>query len=410
MPSSADVDAAATAAAWLLVLRRCSPRSIAAAARCCRSLAACATTVTLERQADCSGGLEPHPIPYVGRLPSGQPYASFTYLAASVEPGGLGALAVQGGCTCLLLRGTACCGPPPTRSAGSCSSCECATAWSPEGNYSPTGLLLELMPSARGRRAATRPDSEPDAGGAGGTAADATAPRGPPLRLPVITTAPFLRECGAACPCLLSACANRVTQRGVRLPLRIQPSPVAPGGWGLFAGAPIPQGAFVCVYAGQLITQAEKRLRRSREAPGSSSYLLTAREVLPSGRAALVFTVDPREVGSVGRFANHACGPPQANLEPKLTRRAGRLVPEVAFFAGRDVGEGEELMFTYAAAPERAAGLRSGEGPTSSSLSPTYVQPPDSDATVAAANGSWPCRCGAPACTGAMPVESISDW
>ncbi len=49
-------------------------------------------------------------------------------------------------------------------------------------------------------------------------------------------------------------------------------------------------------------------------------------------------------MGNLGRYANHSCEP---NLTPAAGVRAGKMVPEVALFACRDVASGEELTFHY---------------------------------------------------------------
>jgi SET domain-containing protein len=53
--------------------------------------------------------------------------------------------------------------------------------------------------------------------------------------------------------------------------------------------------------------------------------------------------IDAEENGNVSRFLNHSCDP---NLYFDIVR-VNHFVPQVAFYALRDIKEGEELTFSY---------------------------------------------------------------
>eukprot|EP00850_Spirogloea_muscicola_P008923 SM000049S16694 [mRNA] locus=s49:113601:114811:+ [translate_table: standard] len=169
----------------------------------------------------------------------------------------------------------------------------------------------------------------------------------------------LVMECGEGCPCD-NRCPNRLSQRGLATPVTVVRHPCK--GWGLHAAADIPQGAYVCEYAGELLTNVEAQQRlecydEAQKARGGSEsmYLLVVREHLPSGRACLRLNVDPLLAGNIGRFMNHSCS--GGNISVCLTRPAGCLVPRVGLFASRHVACSEELTFSYGVAnPEIAKG------------------------------------------------------
>ncbi|KAF5196429.1 Histone-lysine n-methyltransferase, partial [Thalictrum thalictroides] len=156
-----------------------------------------------------------------------------------------------------------------------------------------------------------------------------------------------MTECGPTCVCDFG-CANRLTQQGVIVRLRIVRQ--SRKGWGLYAAEFIQRGKFICEYAGELLTTAEARMRQQTydqyAAEGQfSSALLVVREHLPSGNACLRINIDATRIGNIARFINHSCD--GGNLLTLLVRNAGALFPRLCFFASRDILEGEELAFSY---------------------------------------------------------------
>ncbi|XP_021776044.1 histone-lysine N-methyltransferase SUVR3-like [Chenopodium quinoa] len=164
-------------------------------------------------------------------------------------------------------------------------------------------------------------------------------------------------ECGTSCDCELN-CGNRVTQMGVSVELKIVR--VEKKGWGLFAAQFIPEGKFVCEYAGELLTTKEAKRRQQvydELAKGGcfSSALLVVREFLPSRKACFRINIDATRIGNVARFINHSCD--GGNLSAILIRSSGALLPRVCFFASRDIQAGEELSFSYGDVRLRPEGL-----------------------------------------------------
>lgn len=165
-------------------------------------------------------------------------------------------------------------------------------------------------------------------------------------------------ECGPSCRCGLE-CANRLSQRGIRVKLKVVRDFIK--GWGLHAAQSIREGQFVCEYAGELLTTKEAKRRqemydRLSAADQFSSALLVVREHLPSGKACLRVNIDATRVGNVARFINHSCD--GGNLSTVLVRSSGALVPRLCFFASKDIKEEEELTFSYGETRVRSNGLK----------------------------------------------------
>ena len=143
------------------------------------------------------------------------------------------------------------------------------------------------------------------------------------------------------------------------------------------------QGAFVCEYAGELISSAEASSRhRRRLEDGAPNYVLSVLEHRGDGTA-LRTNLDPVQYGNVGRFINHSCSP---NLTTVVVR-ADSWVPRLAFFCLRDVSVGEELTFSYSNASATSCALN-----------------------VARHRALMrPCLCGQEMCTGFLPFDVIDE-
>lgn len=181
------------------------------------------------------------------------------------------------------------------------------------------------------------------------------------------------RECGEKCSCGLD-CANRITQRGVSVKLKIVR--VVNKGWGLFAAEFVRKGGFICEYAGEYLTTEESRKRQKVYDELASKKLLSPaliviREHLPSGKSCLRANIDATKIGNVGRFINHSCD--GGNLSAVLVRNTGSLLPRLCFFAALDINDGSELTFSYGEGNVRSNGL--------------------------------PCFCGSGDCRGVLPSE-----
>ncbi|KAG8516854.1 Histone-lysine N-methyltransferase SETMAR [Galemys pyrenaicus] len=187
-----------------------------------------------------------------------------------------------------------------------------------------------------------------------------------------------LFECNALCACG-EACGNRVVQRGLRF--RLQVFWAGAKGWGLRTLDPVPEGQFVCEYAGEVLGRAEAQRRLRLQAAGDANYIIAVREHVRGGQVLETF-VDPARVGNVGRFLNHSC-------EPNLLMvpvRIDSMVPKLALFAARHIWPQEELSYDY---------------------SGRFLNPMDSADPERPEPGEArkPCYCGAAACASFLPFD-----
>ena len=144
-------------------------------------------------------------------------------------------------------------------------------------------------------------------------------------------------------------------------------------------------------YCGELLSTAEASLRLSRQPPNAYNYLLVVREHYALGDCethCCITCIDATLIGNRARFVNHTCArEPPLVLVPVRTRsqfgfsesksiesvhqcsssnvstymwssrRFSSLPPaRAALFAARNIADGDELLFDYAAVVgERAA-------------------------------------------------------
>ncbi|GAA0141988.1 histone modifying enzyme [Lithospermum erythrorhizon] len=165
-------------------------------------------------------------------------------------------------------------------------------------------------------------------------------------------------ECGPSCLCGLE-CGNRVTQRGVRVKLKVVRDEKK--GWSLYGDEFIGRCSFVCEYAGELLTTGEARRRQEiydelASKRKLSPALLVVKEHLSSGNVCMRINIDATRIGNIARFINHSCD--GGNLSPVIVRSSGALLPRVCFFASRDIQENEELTFRYGEARLKENGLK----------------------------------------------------
>ncbi|KAM3621050.1 uncharacterized protein V6R79_005283 [Siganus canaliculatus] len=146
-------------------------------------------------------------------------------------------------------------------------------------------------------------------------------------------------ECNALCTCS-DACSNRVVQRGLTFKLEVYWTNKR--GWGVRTLEAIPQGAFVCEYAGEVISFQEARRRQLAQSSEENNYIIAVKEHAGMNSVTETF-VDPAVVGNVGRFLNHSCQP-NLFMQPV---RVHSVVPRLALFAGQDIDAQEELTFDY---------------------------------------------------------------
>lgn len=134
----------------------------------------------------------------------------------------------------------------------------------------------------------------------------------------------LIYECCDLCTCP-STCQNRLVQFGPRKHLQITKFPRK--NFGLITLRPISEGAFICEYAGELLTKNEA-LRRIRhiDATNDMNYLICLNERSMADSSSRIETfVDPSRVGNIGRYLNHSCEP---NCEIISVRTNG-MIPKL---------------------------------------------------------------------------------
>uniref|UniRef100_A0A8C1ZTY9 Euchromatic histone-lysine N-methyltransferase 1a n=1 Tax=Cyprinus carpio TaxID=7962 RepID=A0A8C1ZTY9_CYPCA len=143
---------------------------------------------------------------------------------------------------------------------------------------------------------------------------------------------PFLFECNHACSCWRT-CRNRVIQNGLRV--RLQVFRTERMGWGVRALQDIPEGTFVCEFAGEIISDGEANVREN------DSYMFNL-----DNKAGEVYCIDGQFYGNVSRFMNHLCEP---NLFPVrvFTKHQDMRFPRIALYASKAIQAGDELGFDY---------------------------------------------------------------
>nr|XP_055055276.1 histone-lysine N-methyltransferase EHMT1a isoform X2 [Misgurnus anguillicaudatus] len=143
---------------------------------------------------------------------------------------------------------------------------------------------------------------------------------------------PFLFECNHACSCWRT-CRNRVIQNGLRV--RLQVFRTERMGWGVRALQEIPEGTFVCEFAGEIISDGEANVR------DNDSYMFNL-----DNKVGEVYCIDAQFYGNVGRFINHLCEP---NLFPVrvFTKHQDLRFPRIALYASKPIHAGDELGFDY---------------------------------------------------------------
>ncbi|XP_030243588.1 histone-lysine N-methyltransferase SETMAR isoform X1 [Drosophila navojoa] len=148
-------------------------------------------------------------------------------------------------------------------------------------------------------------------------------------------------ECNELCECQISQCLNRRVQYGPRQKLEVFESSLYKSK-GLRTTAYIPRGAFICEYAGELLTpsEAQRRIKIIDESC-QMNYILCLYE---HSKTRLITIVDPSKRGNIGRYLNHSCQP-NCKILPVRTNCP---IPKIGIFAKRDIFANEELCFHYA--------------------------------------------------------------
>lgn len=123
----------------------------------------------------------------------------------------------------------------------------------------------------------------------------------------------LLYECSQYCTCP-SDCLNRLVQFGPRRNLCISDFSHLHKQFGLITTKPIPEGGFVCEYAGELLTKEEAvRRQQENDVENRMNYIICLNEHSEAANDddlnCLQTFIDPSQVGNIGRYLNHSCEP-----------------------------------------------------------------------------------------------------
>ncbi|KAE9551802.1 hypothetical protein FO519_004973 [Halicephalobus sp. NKZ332] len=140
-------------------------------------------------------------------------------------------------------------------------------------------------------------------------------------------------ECGSRCV-LKDKCQNKRFQNHEHAP--IKPFFTGAKGWGIRAEAPIKVGQFIMEYVGEVIdvNETAKRLKRYSKNNHRHHYMMGLRNGA---------VIDATTYGNYSRFVNHSCAP-NAETQKWIVDKQLRI----GFFAVKNIGEGEEIVFDYA--------------------------------------------------------------
>ncbi|XP_077972009.1 histone-lysine N-methyltransferase SUV39H2-like [Styela clava] len=147
-------------------------------------------------------------------------------------------------------------------------------------------------------------------------------------------------ECNSRCRCGPD-CPNRVIQKGSKYTLAIFQTPNGKG-WGVKALQPIPKGAFVIEYVGEVITNVEAERRGMEYDSEGITYLFD----LDYHETDNPMTVDATRFGNVSHFINHSCAP-NLQVYNVFINNMDLSLPRIALFARKNINVNEELSFDY---------------------------------------------------------------
>ncbi|KAG2301896.1 hypothetical protein Bca52824_030547 [Brassica carinata] len=153
-----------------------------------------------------------------------------------------------------------------------------------------------------------------------------------------------VKECWISCGCIEN-CGNRVVQHGIHNKLQVFFTPNGTG-WGLRALEKLPKGAFVCEFAGEILTISELIQRSSEKLtfPVILDAHWGSEEASGLDKA---LCLDGMHYGNISRFINHRCS--DANLIdiPVHVENMDFNYYHLAFFTTRDIEAMEELTWDY---------------------------------------------------------------
>lgn len=124
----------------------------------------------------------------------------------------------------------------------------------------------------------------------------------------------IIYECSEFCACSAN-CYNRLVQFGPRKGLKIEDFSKLGKQRGLITLRPIPKGAFICEYSGEILCKEESIERqRANDSLEKMNYIICLNEHPISSRNAdacevIQTFIDPSRIGNIGRYLNHSCDP-----------------------------------------------------------------------------------------------------
>lgn len=148
-------------------------------------------------------------------------------------------------------------------------------------------------------------------------------------------------ECNSLCNCG-EECPNRLVQKGPSEDLIINICDNKSKGFGLFSKNVIPRGAFICEYAGEIITQSEALKRQQTNSLECKMNYIYCLNEHSNGRIVQIF-IDPSQFGNIGRYINHSCEPNSIILPI----RVDSPIPKLAIFSCIDILPNMEITFDY---------------------------------------------------------------
>ncbi|GLT76617.1 hypothetical protein SLA2020_482690 [Shorea laevis] len=159
----------------------------------------------------------------------------------------------------------------------------------------------------------------------------------------------FIKECWSKCGCS-NTCGNRVVQQGISVALQVFQA-LEGKGWGVRTLEDLPKGAFVCEYAGEVVTYSELDERNKQSTISKKniySVLLDAgwgKEGILKDQEALC--LDATRYGNVARFINHRCSDANLIEVPVKVEIPNHHYYHLALFTTRKVAAMEELTWDY---------------------------------------------------------------
>ncbi|XP_062219683.1 histone-lysine N-methyltransferase SUVR4-like isoform X2 [Phragmites australis] len=159
----------------------------------------------------------------------------------------------------------------------------------------------------------------------------------------------FIKECWRKCGCT-KYCGNRVVQRGITRNLQVFLTSRKKG-WGLRTAEKLPPGAFVCEYAGEILTNIElyeRTIQKTGNAKHTYPVLLDAdwgTEGVLNDEEALC--LDATFYGNVARFINHRCFDGNIIAIPVEIETPDHHYYHLAFFTNKQIEPFEELTWDY---------------------------------------------------------------